>query len=149
MSIASYKHIMLVDDDRDDIELFQSAVKECSLNIKVSIAKNGQMLLELLEKEAVPDFIVLDLNMPGISGYDCLKAIRKNQKYNNVVIMILSTSSSEKDIDYCLANGANYYVVKPESLNALSKLVDDLCNGAILNRICKWDKKSNSCKLQS
>ncbi len=127
MSMTSYKHIMLADDDRDDIELFQSAVKECSLNIKVSIAKNGQMLLELLEKEAVPDFIVLDLNMPGISGYDCLKAIRKNQKYNNVVIMILSTSSSEKDIDYCLANGANYYVVKLESLNALSKLVDDLC----------------------
>ncbi|MEJ7831088.1 MAG: response regulator [Segetibacter sp.] len=131
MSIASYKHIMLADDDRDDIELFQSAVKECSLNIKVSIANHGQMLLELLEKEAVPDFIVLDLNMPGISGYDCLKAIRKNQKYNNVVVMILSTSSLEKDINYCLANGANYYVVKPESLNALSKLVDDLCNGAI------------------
>ncbi len=59
MSIASYKHIMLADDDRDDIELFQSAVKECSLNIKVSIAKNGQMLLELLEKETIPDFIVL------------------------------------------------------------------------------------------
>ena len=88
---------MLADDDRDDIELFQSAVKECSLNIKVSLSKNGQMLLELLEKETIPDFIVLDLNMPGISGYDCLKAIRKNQKYNNVVIMILSTSSSEKD----------------------------------------------------
>ncbi len=68
MSIPSYKHIMLADDDRDDIELFQSAVKECSLNIKVSTAKNGQMLIELLEKEPVPDFIVLDLNMPRISG---------------------------------------------------------------------------------
>lgn len=133
MSIPSYKHIMLADDDRDDIELFQSAVKECSLNIKVSAAGDGQMLIELLVKESVPDFIVLDLNMPRMNGFDCLIAIRKNRKYNGVPVIIFSTSSSQKDIDYCLSNGANYYAVKPSSFNNLRRLVNDICNGDICN----------------
>lgn len=137
MSIPSYKHIMLADDDRDDIELFEFAVKECSVNIKVSTAEDGQMLIELLEKESVPDVIVLDLNMPGMSGYDCLRAIRKNKKYNDVPVIIFSTSSTEKDIDYCFSNGANYYIVKPSDFNDFRHLINDMCNGTKLNRIIK------------
>ncbi len=137
--MPAYTHIMIADDDKDDIELFQSAVKECSLNIKVSTAKNGEMLIELLEKEPAPDVIVFDLNMPCMNGYDCLKVIRKNREYNHVPIMILSTSSAQRDIDYCFSNGANYYLVKPHSIDALNKLVNNLCNGVILNRIIKWD----------
>lgn len=127
---------MLADDDRDDIELFQSAVKECSLNIKVSTAGDGQMLIELLEKESVPDVIVLDMNMPRMNGRDCLIAIRKNRKYNNIPVIIFSTSSSQNDIHYCFSNGANYYAVKPSS-NNLRHLVSDICNGTKLNSIIK------------
>lgn len=101
MFIPSYTYITLADDDRDDIELFQSAVKECSSNIKVSAAEDGQMLIQLLEKESITDFIVLDLNMPRMNGYDCRRAMRKNSKYNNVPVIIFSTSSSQKDMNYC------------------------------------------------
>lgn len=134
MSTAFYKHIILADDDVDDLDLFQSAVQESLLSIKVSTAKNGKMVMELLEKGAVPDIIVLDLNMPVMSGYDCLKEIRKNQRFKDVPIMIFSTSSAKKDIDYCFDNGANFYIVKPQSFDALTKLVNDLGNGIILNR---------------
>lgn len=129
MFIPSYRHIVLADDDRDDIELFQSAVKECSSNIKVSAAEDGQMLIELLEKDSVPDFIVLDLNMPRMSGYDCLRVIRKNSRYNNVPVIMFSTSSSPKDMDDCFKNGANDYIVKPSDLNNFRLVVNEICNG--------------------
>lgn len=126
--MTCFKHILIADDDGDDIELFRWAVKTLSTNIEVSFAGDGQKVIELLETDSLPDIIVLDLNMPRMSGYECLKKIRNNCKYNDVPIMILSTSSSQKDMDYCLANGANYYAVKPQSHDGLSKIVDDLCN---------------------
>jgi CheY-like chemotaxis protein len=130
---------MLADDDGDDIEMFRSAINECSLNIKVSTAGDGRRLIDLLEAEPSPDVIVLDLNMPRMNGYDCLKAIRKNEKYNNVPIIIFSTCALEKDIDYCLGNGANHYIVKPSNFNDLKKLVGNICKGAELKTIVKWE----------
>lgn len=64
-----------------------------------------------------------------MNGYECLKVIRKNEKYNEIPIMILSTSAFKNDIDYCLDNGANYYVVKPSNFNDLRNLVADMCKG--------------------
>lgn len=134
-------HILLADDDRDDVEMFQSAADECAVNIKVSTAENGKILMDLLEKVAVPDFILLDLNMPRMNGYECLEAIRKNEKYNTVNIMILSTSALKKDINYCLDNGADYYVVKPSNFNDLKNLVGDMGNGREINKIINWEHK--------
>jgi CheY-like chemotaxis protein len=137
--MEAYKHIILADDDIDDIESFQSAVAECQENIKVATAEHGVKLIDLLENEPLPDIVVLDLNMPLMNGFECLKAIRQNKRYDNLPILILSTSTSQKDIDYCLANGASYYVVKPESPKALTRLVKDLCTGKILNHFSEWE----------
>ncbi len=62
--MAVYKHIRLADDDADDVELYQSAAKECIENVKVSIAEDGIKPIELLEKDSPPDVVILDLNMP-------------------------------------------------------------------------------------
>lgn len=137
--MSSFKHILLADDDNDDIDFFQSAAKESCHDVQVSVANNGLKLLELLENEPMPDIVVLDLNMPLMNGYECMRIIRKNKKYNHVPIMILSTSSAKEDIDLALLSGANYYVVKPESYNALTTLINDLCNGEILNHFTRWD----------
>ena len=137
MSTGSYKHIILADDDMDDIDMFQTAVQDCCLKLQISVAKNGRKVIDLLETGVDPDIIVLDLNMPIMNGYDCLREIRKNQKYNNLPIMIFSTSSLVEDIDYCFANGANFYVVKPENYDALTKLVKALGNGMVINESAK------------
>ncbi|HSU51010.1 MAG TPA: response regulator, partial [Segetibacter sp.] len=113
--MAVYKHIILADDDTDDIELFQSAAKECNENIEIVTAKDGIKLIELLEKEERIDVIILDLNMPKMNGYECVKTIRQNKKYNTIPIMIFSTSSAKEDIEYCFETGAEFYVVKPAS----------------------------------
>ncbi len=132
--MAAFKHIMLADDDADDVELFQLAAKECNQNIRISTAEDGIKLIELLEKEEPPDVIILDLNMPRMSGYECVKTIRENEKFNNIPIMIFSTSSAKGDIEYCFEVGADFYIVKPGSLKALTEIINELNKGTILNR---------------
>ena len=132
--MAVYKHIILADDDTDDIELFQSAAKECNENIEIVTAKDGIKLIELLEKEERIDVIILDLNMPKMNGYECVKTIRQNKKYNTIPIMIFSTSSAKEDIEYCLETGADFYVVKPASFKGLKEIINDLNKGTIFNR---------------
>jgi CheY-like chemotaxis protein len=125
------KHILLADDDADDVEMFQSAVDEICPDIKITVAPDGVKLISLLNKISTADAIFLDLNMPRKTGKECLIEIRKENKYNGVPIVILSTSGNKADIDYCLGNGANYYFVKPKSFKELKIIVQKLCNGQL------------------
>ncbi len=126
---SSIKHIVVADDDRDDLDFFTDALKDNCPGIIVTVAEDGSELLYMLNKISLPDIIVLDLNMPRISGKDCLKALRKDNKYEKVSIVIYSTSSNSKDIEECLYYGANHYVTKPSSMHAISTLVKKLCSG--------------------
>ncbi len=102
------------------------------------MAEDGQALLNKLENSPLPDVILLDLNMPFINGKECLKVLRQNPQYNKVPILIYSTSNSKNDIDYCLQNGANYYIVKPSSYHAVKLVVKDICNGTIAAKSDNW-----------
>ncbi|MBA4140171.1 MAG: response regulator [Segetibacter sp.] len=126
---SSIKHIVVADDDRDDLDFFTDALRDNCPDITVTVAEDGSELLYMLNKISLPDIIVLDLNMPRISGKDCLKVLRKDDKYEKVPIVIYSTSSNSKDIEECLNCGANHYVTKPSSMHAISTLVKKLCNG--------------------
>jgi CheY-like chemotaxis protein len=124
------KHIVLADDDREDLEFFQDALKDNCPQVKITTAEDGGELLSVLDGNLfLPDVIVLDLNMPRVNGKDCLKAIRKNDRFEKVPVIVYSTSSSKNDRDECLLFGANYYVTKPGSLQAISSLVKKLCDG--------------------
>ena len=74
--------VLLVDDDEDDQALFFEAVKQYDETIDCIGAKNGQEALDYLRNEAnlVPDFIFLDLRMPGLSGQRCLEEIKKEPR---------------------------------------------------------------------
>lgn len=123
------KHVVLADDDREDVEIFQLALEEACPEIELNIAEDGVELLNLLEAIAVPDLIVLDINMPRKSGKECLKEIRSKKIYDPVPVVILSTSNVQNDIDYCLANGANRYFIKPPNYIEVKKLVGNICDG--------------------
>lgn len=127
---SKIKFILLADDDDDDTMLFLEAAEKLSSKIKVSIASDGQLLLSSLESSSKPDIIFLDLNMPKKSGLECLKSIRSNPKYDNIPVIIYSTSQNKKDIDTCYKEGANYYVVKPYDFDdivfILKKLFEQL-----------------------
>jgi CheY-like chemotaxis protein len=125
------KHILIAEDDADDIDFFKEAVKDNCPSIELTVAEDGQKLMSVLDNIATPDVIVLDLNMPYINGKDCLKAIRKKDGYQKVPIVVYSTSSNQYDVEFCLSNGADHYVVKPGTYSAISQLVHQLCNGTL------------------
>jgi CheY-like chemotaxis protein len=126
------KHIVLADDDPDDVDIFRSAVDETCFHLELTVATDGEKLVNLLNRIQTPDAIFLDLNMPRKSGKECLVEIRTNVKFDQVPIIILSTSNHIAEIDFCLNNGANHYLVKPQSYDGIKSIVENLCNGLFL-----------------
>jgi CheY-like chemotaxis protein len=67
--------------------------------------------------------------MPVKTGKECLVEIRNLPSYNEVPVIILSTSARKTEIDFCMNNGANHYFIKPTSYKGIISIVTNLCNG--------------------
>jgi len=122
-------NILLGEDDSDDSMLFIQAVSESNIASVVNVAENGALLLNQLKcaETAFPDIIFLDINMPLKNGLECLEEIRSEPRFKDIPVIIYSTSADKKEIEICYEKGANCYVVKPFSFEAISKMVNDLC----------------------
>lgn len=127
----SLKVVLIVDDDTDDQDFFIEAVSELDNGIKCVTAKNGLEALSMLqEKNEVPDYIFLDINMPCMNGKECLGEIRKIERLNRTPVVMLTTSQQPKDIDETRSLGATFFLSKPNSYNELkSSLSHLLFNG--------------------
>jgi CheY-like chemotaxis protein len=108
-------HILLADDDEDDRALFTDALHEIYTDIKITTAKNGVDLMQLLEswRGSLPDVIFLDLNMPLKNGFECLDEIKSEQKLQELPVIILSTSSQRETFDLLKLKKASMYIKKP------------------------------------
>src|SRR5262245_58002097 len=94
------KNVFIIDDDEDDISLFKEAVGKIDSGVTCYSAINAQQALVTLNNGMdKPDIIFLDLNMPGVSGKECLREIRKTDKLKAVPVAIYTTSSFQKDIE--------------------------------------------------
>ena len=117
VSNGKYK-VYLIDDDEDEFLLFQQAIVELNINVEMKYINNCGEMLELLDKGDIPDLLFLDLNMPMISGRECVKKIREKLK-DRLSIVIYSTSRYQPDVDGTHQDGANLYVIKPNSFEGL------------------------------
>jgi len=114
--------ILLIDDDREEYEFITSAFE--SLNVKAEVIQMQDCFdVSATIKEHNPDMVFIDINMPSINGIDCLKAVRAEKKFENLPIIIYSTSNSIADVQESFKHKANLYVVKP---NTFSKLTASL-----------------------
>ncbi|HZY82675.1 MAG TPA: response regulator [Cyclobacteriaceae bacterium] len=114
--------LLCIDDDPEDIELFQDAVRVINQSYECVVASNGHEGLKKLAT-LVPDYIFLDINMPIMDGKETLRNIRKDGRFHSVPICIFSTSVSKKDAELCRVLGADRCMVKPSSFE---KLISDL-----------------------
>lgn len=107
--------ILLVDDDEDDRNLFFEAVRDVDKTIICVSASNGQEALSYLKDAAnpVPDFIFLDLRMPGISGRECLEEIKKDTRLQSVPVIVYTTSRDVKESIELKKLGAAHFMSKP------------------------------------
>ncbi len=108
------KRILLIEDDMDDQLFFKLAVAEIDPKAECLLARHGSDgITKLLAMEEPPDLVFLDLNMPVMNGFECLKEIKKNPDLPEVPIIIFSTSNDEKDILRAKEMGAAGYLHKP------------------------------------
>src|ERR1700722_14334174 len=114
-------HIVLVEDDHEDAELFGSVLRESNPLHKLDVMADAEVFLEHLAVGLpLPDIIVMDLNLPKIHGHDLLKSLKNNELYRDVPVLILTTSSAAEDRDYSKALGALDFFVKPNTLKELN-----------------------------
>nr|WP_315257002.1 response regulator [uncultured Flavobacterium sp.] len=120
--------ITLADDDEDDRLFFIDAFEELKINTIVNTLNNGRELLNFLNhpETVLPNIIFLDLNMPILNGIECLKEIKLNDRFKEIVIAIYSTSSSDQDIEDTFVLGANIYIKKPSSFDSLKKILAEI-----------------------
>ena len=116
------KPILLVEDNEDDEVLTVHALKMSGVANQVMVARDGVEALDLLlcrgeyasrDPDALPAVVLLDLNMPRLSGLDVLKAMRKDERTRRIPVVILTTSGEEADLVASYDLGANSFVRKP------------------------------------
>ena len=118
------KFILLGEDDSDDQEMLKDVFASVDTSIILFFVNNGGEILSALEKlkdDQMPCLIVLDYNMPGLSGADILRELSSNRRYKDIPKVVWSTSGSEKFRNLCLELGALDYVIKPNNIKDLEQ----------------------------
>jgi DNA-binding response OmpR family regulator len=116
--------IVLIEDDTDDVELLQDALNNHNVSYTMSVLKDGSSAAGFCETaDYLPDIIIMDFNLPRVHGREVVNLIRCKEKFANVPILILSTSSSKEDIAYAYEAGADKYLIKPATLDSIKETV--------------------------
>jgi CheY-like chemotaxis protein len=125
-------HILLIEDNRMDIELTLDAFKEAHINNAIHVAKNGQEGLDYLfgrgdyadrQKYPLPHLILLDLKMPRVDGFEVLRQVKAAPIIKRIPVIVLTSSKEEGDRALSYDIGANSYLVKPVSFEGFAEVV--------------------------
>jgi len=119
-----YQHILIVDDDPEDIEIFSEAVLSLNKDITITSSTDALLALENLKNKAdLPDIIFLDLQMPRLTGKDFLEKLNEDSALQNIPVVVLSGQSDVIIKDLYQKIGARNYICKP---NSYKELVEEL-----------------------
>jgi DNA-binding NtrC family response regulator len=125
LNMKNNMHLLLVDDDPDDRELFIEAVKEIDASINCVAAKNGLQALEWLKDDShpIPDLIFLDISMPLLNGSKCLAEIKQDNRLVNIPVIIYTTSRNVEESIVLKDMGAVHFISKPRDAEEIYYLV--------------------------
>lgn len=119
--------VLLIDDDPADRLLAEEAFSEHATRVSVSTCEDGLQALSALREnlQRLPDVIILDLNMPVMSGFDVIKEIRSSLELRHLPVVILSTSDSSADVARAYELLASSYMVKSQSFPGFVQQIDN------------------------
>lgn len=125
-------HILLVEDNEGDILLTTEAFEEGKIINKTTVIKDGKSAIDFLDQGCItatlPDLILLDVNLPRKNGHEVLQHIKQHEKLRTIPVIMLTTSSSDKDIRLSYESHANCYITKPvdavDFFEAVTKIED-------------------------
>src|SRR5262245_39932288 len=123
--------LLIIDDDEDDRLLFCEAASDLNMDLHCETCEGGEDAFKLLKacKGELPDFIFLDLNMPRMSGKQCLAKLKSNKAYKHSPVVIYSTARMDRDVIELKELGATAFITKPsrqkDLMNAITMVINE------------------------
>ena len=123
------RNILYVEDNKDAIVFFNRIVNKLG-DYQFKTTEDGPSAIKLLEEEKdfEPEMILLDINLPGMNGFEILQHLRTKTSYKHVPVIMFTSSDDMSDIKKSYEYGANAYLIKPDSLNSLKEVLSDTFN---------------------
>ena len=129
-----YIRILMADDDPEDLELIEENILLVEPRARLDKFMDGLSAYEYLRSRPdteLPSLIVLDYNMPGLTGSEVLSSLKTGKRYTSIPKIILSNSNTEKFVRESMNNGASEYIVKPGSMEEIHDLAKKLVSLAV------------------
>lgn len=127
--MQSPKRLLLIDDNEDDLYILQLAFETIHAPVQCMVETDSEIILTRFVEQTIlplPDCIFLDLNMPRVSGMEVLAAIKSISLYDDIPVIIHSTSTASKDIEQAKASGAACYLPKHPNFAQLCKSLQEV-----------------------
>jgi len=124
--------ILLVEDDPDDVLLIQRAFQKAGFNETLRVVSDGEQAIDYLqgkgayasrERFPLPFLVLLDLKMPGTDGFDVLQFVRNEPTLKRLLVVVLTSSNLQSDVDKAYDLGANSYLVKPVEFDEMVGMI--------------------------
>lgn len=122
-------NVLLVEDNPGDTELTRQSLAASKLSINLIALDDGEKALRYLKHEPPyqkaerPDLVLLDLNLPKLSGSEVLREIKSDKALKGLPVVVLTSSEEETEVSKCYAEGANCYIVKPVDFKSFMAIV--------------------------
>lgn len=132
---SASSRVLLVEDNRADQEMIRRCLQACGPTHQLRVLSDGQQAMEDLGMAgasasagvSLPDLVLLDLNLPRLSGYEVLQRIRECERLRHLPVVILSTSRAHEDVLRSYRAGCSCFLTKPTGYNEFRDLMDVLC----------------------
>jgi len=143
--------ILLVDDNPHDVVLIRLAFRKVGIIDTIQLVKDGTEAVRYIQGNGnytdrhqfpAPTLVLLDLKMPQTSGFDVLRWIRERPELSHIIVVVMSGSQEDGDIEKAYSLGASAYLVKPTKFEDLVKMMENLKDYAT------WQKKGESAHLR-
>jgi CheY-like chemotaxis protein len=135
MNVPNAVELLLVEDNPQDLELAQRALRQANLASRIHVARDGAEALDFVFCEGphatrriadVPKVIFLDLKLPKIGGLEVLRRIKGDPRTMTIPVVVLTSSKEQSDVVASYQLGVNSYIVKPVNFERFSSAVRDL-----------------------
>jgi chemotaxis family two-component system response regulator Rcp1 len=127
--------ILLIEDNPADVKITQRALRESGLGVELIVVRDGEEAVDYLLRQGPhaddadwrsPDLILLDLNLPKMSGREVLQRVRATPNLRAVPVVVLTTSRRQEDIEQMYACGANTYIEKPQEFERFVEVLETI-----------------------
>ena len=132
MATSPVHPLLIAEDSDEDFEILELLMRQMHVKNPIHRCTNGDKVLDFVYKDGEddgqsqgqrPSVILLDLNLPGTDGREVLEQLKQDQSFREIPIVVFTTSSNPRDIEFCYQHGANGYLIKPVDSDQLERTV--------------------------